>query len=166
MPSVTTAENAEECEKIEACEMGPFAYIAEIAGYVVRKLTLAKRKETQPENPELQGLLSSLHSEQECNCFIEARSRGGLVNPSPYKNFERGFRREVKCKKVLRNIPVDVICYETITTPIVKSLCNNVVVSSGVNPLSDTQKVCLENIVKLFLKVRSFSYARDYITQY
>jgi hypothetical protein len=24
----------------------------------------------------------------------------------------------------------------------------------------------LENIVKLFLKVRSYSYARDYITQY
>jgi hypothetical protein len=47
----------------------------------------------------------------------------------------------------------------------VKSLWDNIVVS-GVNPSGDTQKLCLENIVKLFLKVRSFSYVRDYITQY
>ena len=61
---------------------------------------------------------------------------------------------------------MDVICYKTISTPIVKSLWDNIVVSSGVNPSGDTQKLCLENTVKLFLKVKSFSYARDYITQY
>ena len=36
---------------------------------------------------------------------------------------------------------------------------------SGVNPSGDTQKLCLENIVKLYLKVRSFSYARDRIKE-
>ena len=48
--SVTTTENTtKECEKIEACEMGPLSYIA---GYVVRKLTSARKKKTESENTE------------------------------------------------------------------------------------------------------------------
>ena len=114
----------------------------------------------------------SLQSEKENNSFIQARNRGGLVNPSEdllgiLQEAEINFRREVsKSKEILRNIPVDVICYKTISTPIVKSLWDNIVVSSGVNASGDTQKICLENIVRLFLRVRSFSYAKDYITQY
>ena len=114
----------------------------------------------------------SLQSEQENNSFIQARNRGGLVNPSEdllgiLQEAEINFRREVsKSKEILRNIPVDVICYKTISTPIVKSLWDNIVVSSGVNASGDTQKICLENIVRVFVRVRSFSYAKDYITQY
>lgn len=167
--SVTTTVDTTECEKIEACEMGPLSYIA---GYVVRKLTNARKKKPESENTELQGLLMSMQSEQENNSFIQARNRGGLVNPSDdlvgiLQEAEIKFRRELnRSKEILRNIPVDMICYKTISMPIVKSLWDNIVVSSGVNPSGDTQKVCLENIVKLFLRVRSFSYARDYITQY
>ena len=168
--SVTTTVNAsEECEKIEACEMGPLSYIA---GYVVKRLTNSSKKKTESENTELRRLLMSLQSEQENNSFIQARNRGGLVNPSEdllgiLQEAEINFRREVsKSKEILRNIPVDVICYKTISTPIVKSLWDNIVVSSGVNSSGDTQKICLENIVRLFLRVRSFSYAKDYITQY
>ena len=58
------------------------------------------------------------------------------------------------------------ICYETINIPVVKSLWDNIVVLSGVNSSGDTQKIYLENIVKIFFRVRSFSYAKDYITQY
>ena len=164
-----TVDTSEECEKIEACEMGPLSYIA---GYVVRRLTASSKKRTESENTELERLLMSLQSEQENNSFIQARNRGGLVNPSDdlmgiLQEAKRNIRREVnKSKEILRNIPVDVICYKTISRPIVKSLWDNIVVSSGVNPSGDTQKICLENIVKLFLRVRSFSYAKDYITQY
>ena len=168
--SVTTTVNAsEECEKIEACERGPLSYIA---GYVVKRLTNSSKKKTESENTELRRLLMSLQSEQENNSFIQARNRGGLVNPSEdllgiLQKAEINFRRKVsKSKEILRNIPVDVICYKTISTPIVKSLWDNIVVSSGVNSSGDTQKICLENIVRLFLRVRSFSYAKDYITQY
>ena len=114
----------------------------------------------------------SLQSEQENSSFIQARNGGGLVYPSDdlmgiLKEAERNFRREVnKSKEALRNIPVDMICYETVNMPIVKSLWDNIVVLSGVNSSGGTQKICLENIVKLFLRVRSFSYAKDYITQY
>ena len=143
-----------------------------IAGYVVKRLTNASKKKTESENTELQALLVSLQSEQESNSFIQARNRGGLVNPSDdligiLQEAEKNFRSEVnKSKDILRNIPVDVICYKTISMPIVKSLWDNIVVSSGVSTAGDTQKICLENIVKLFLRVRSFSYAKDYITQY
>jgi hypothetical protein len=40
------------------------------------------------------------------------------------------------------------------------------VLCSGVDPSSPANRLCLENIVKLFLKVRSFSYTKDYVTQY
>ena len=38
--------------------------------------------------------------------------------------------------------------------------------SAGINLSCDINKLCLENIVKMFLKVRSFSYTKDYVTQY
>ena len=50
-------------------------------------------------------------------------------------------------------------------SPVVKSLWDNIVLSSGVESSSATPKLCLENVVKLYLKVRSFSYAKDYITK-
>ena len=143
--SVTTTENTtKECEKIEACEMGPLSYIA---GNVDRKLTSARKKKTELENTELQGLLRSLQSEQKNNSFTQARNRGGHVNPSDdligiFQKAEIKFRREVnKSKEVLSNI-----CYKTISMPIVKSLWDTIVVSSGVTHKS----LCLENIVNVF----------------
>lgn len=51
-------------------------------------------------------------------------------------------------------------------SPVVKSLWENIVLSSGFDSSSATAKLCLENIVKLYLKVRSFSYVKDYIAKY
>ena len=48
----------------------------------------------------------------------------------------------------------------------VKSLWGNIVLSAGVDEAGSTQKLCLENVIKLYLKVRSFSYARDYLAQH
>jgi uncharacterized C2H2 Zn-finger protein len=161
----------EDYENIEEHEFGPLSYIA---GYVVKKLKNMSKRNSDTENVELQALLPCLESEQESNSFLQARTRGGLVNPSDdlmgiLHEAEINFRKEInasKSKEVLRNIPVDFICVNTICSPSVKSLWENIVVSSGVNPSGETHKLCLENIVKLFLKVRSYSYARDYITQY
>ena len=79
---------------------------------------------------------------------------------------ELHFRVAVQEKQVLRNINVDSICFSTISSPIVKSLWENIVLSSRVTKSGDTQKLCLENIVKLYLKVRSFSNAKKYIMQF
>jgi hypothetical protein len=66
----------------------------------------------------------------------------------------------------LRNIPTDLISVSTLNSPLVKSLWDNIVLDSGVEQSCSTQKLLLENIVKLYLRVRSFSYARDYISKY
>ena len=106
--------------------------------------------------------------------FISSRSRGGLVNPLDYlagilESTEYIFQRHInESKMALRNIPFDSLCNKALESPMVKSLWENVVISSGVNPAGSTQKLCLENEVKmkLFLKVRSFSYARDYLNKH
>ena len=109
--------------------------------------------------------------EEASNEFILARTRGGLVTPCEdivriLNEAEICFRKEVNKTEVIRNIPVDTICFSTIQLPIVKSLWENMALSSSVNPSRDINKLCLENIVKMFLKVRSFSYTKGYITQY
>ena len=77
------------------------------------------------------------------------------------------FRKQVsESKLTIRNIPTDMICNATLESPVVKSLWDNIVMSSGVYPSSSTQKLCLENVVKLYLKARSVSYARDYLNKY
>ena len=105
--------------------------------------------------------------------FISARSRGGLVNPSTdlvgiLEEAEYLFRKQVSesTQGTLRKIPTDAICSNVFKSPAVKSLCDNIVMSAGVDHSSSTQKLCLENVIKLYLRVRSFSYARDYLTKH
>ena len=108
----------------------------------------------------------------EASSFISSRSRGGLVNPSSnlvgiLEKAEHAFREHLdQSKRTLRNIPNDLICNSTLKSPLVKSLWGNIVLSAGVDEAGSTQKLCLENVIKLYLKVRSFSYARDYLTQH
>ena len=37
---------------------------------------------------------------------------------------------------------------------------------SRIPSTSRTPKLCLENVIKLYLKVRSFSYTKDYVAKY
>ena len=77
------------------------------------------------------------------------------------------FRKNVsEGKLLLRSIPTDAICESTLSLPMVKSLWDNIVLEAGIDESCSTQKLCLENIVKLYLRVRSFSYARDYVSKY
>ena len=82
---------------------------------------------------------------------------------------EISFRKHVGTGDItasIRNIPMDMICVSTLDSPLVKSLWHNIVLDSGVEKSCSTEKILLENIVKLYLRVRSFSYARDYISKY
>lgn len=104
--------------------------------------------------------------------FIAARNRGGLVSPSAdlvgiLEISELSFRSELaKTNETLRSIPTGVIRNTVLNSPVVKSLWENIILASGIELSSPTQKLCLENVVKLYIKVRSFSYARDFITKY
>ena len=61
-------------------------------------------------------------------------------------------------EEILRMIPVENICIKTMNSPQVKSLGENIVISADVNMSSSTRKLLLENVIKLYLKVRSSSY--------
>ena len=109
---------------------------------------------------------------QSTSSFISARTRGGLVDPSNdlvgiLEEAECLFRKELdKCKQTIRKVPTETVCNAALNSPVVKSLWDNIVLSSGVDPSSSTQKLCLENVIKLYLKVWSFSYARVFLTKY
>ena len=150
--------------KIDPSEQGPLSYIA---GYIISKLYQKSRSKKNDANEELQALLQSLKSGDSDNNFILARSRGGVISPSHHlmgivEEAEICFRRNVgDGDLVVRKIPTEAICESTLSSPVVKSLWENIVLESGIEESSCTQKLCLENIVKLYLRVRSFSYARD-----
>ena len=155
--------------KIDPSERGPLSYIA---GYIVSKLYQKSRCKKNDANKEFQALLQSLKSGDSDNNFILARSRGGLISPSHHlmgivEEAEICFRKNVgDGDLVVRKIPAEAICESTLSSPVVKSLWENIVLESGIEESSCTQKLCLENIVKLYVRVRSFSYARDYISKY
>ena len=123
-------------------------------------------------NEEIQALLQVMKSTDITNNFISTQTRGGLISPcddllSIVEVAELLFRRKVnKTKETLRSIPTEYICNSELESPVVKSLWEDIVLSSGIELSSPTQKLCLENVIKLYLKVRSFSYAKDYITKY
>lgn len=155
--------------KIDPLERGPLSYVA---GYIVSKLHQKARNTKNKRDEGLQELLQCLKSPGKDNSFIQARSRGGLVTPSDHlmgivEEAEICFRKTVsEGELVLRNIPTEMICESTLNSPVVKSLWENIVLESGTDETNPTQKLCLENIIKLYLRVRSFSYARDYISKY
>ena len=158
--------------EIDPSERGPLSYIA---GYIVSKMHQKSRNRKDTCSEELQALVRSLKSSEGANNFVTARSRGGLVIPCEgllgiLEEAEMLFRKHVGIGDIntdtVRNIPVDMICFSTLNSPLVKSLWDNIVLDSGVEKSCSTQKLLLENIVKLYLRMRSFSYARDYISKY
>ena len=67
---------------------------------------------------------------------------------------------------VVKSIPSEILCNDALDSPLLKSLWENIIQDCGQETSKQTQKLCLENILKLYLKVRSFSYAKDYISKF
>lgn len=164
--SVPTTSNPIE---LDQSERGPLSYIA---GYIISKIYQTFRNRKDTSNEKLQALMRSLKSTTEGDTFISARSRGGLVEPcrdliAILEEAEISFRRHVTTTELaVRNISTDIICASTLNSPTVKSLWENIVLDSGIDQSCSTQKLCLENIIGLYLRVRAFSYARDFISKY
>ncbi len=110
------------------------------------------------------------------NEYIEACSRGGLVTPSDdlvkllefvFSCLEILFRQFIgKQPTVVKSISCDKLCNDALDSPLLKSLWDNILQGCGINISKQANKLCLENIVKLYLRVRSFSYAKDYISKF
>ena len=106
------------------------------------------------------------------NAYIEARSRGGLVTPSKdlvqvLEVVEKMIRDFIqKQTSVVKSIPTEQLCNDALDLPLLKSLWKNIMQDSSPETSKQTRKLCLENIVKLYLRVRSFSNAKDYISKF
>ena len=162
----TSSGQTEILSRLDENERGPLSYIP---GYVLSNL---KKKSKNKPNDELQIILEHMTNSGEENRYIEARSRGGLVTPCEdlvklLEVVEILFRQFIeKQPTVVKSIPCDKLCNDAIDSPLLKSLWDNIMQGCGNNVSKQTGKLCLENIVKLYLRVCSFSYAKDYISKF
>ena len=159
--SKKSSSEARAPTQLDPAERRPLSYVA---GYVISKLFQLNKKNKQ-RNHSNEGLQALLHAMKsvETNTYISVRTRGGLVTPCSdlvgvLEVAEIYFRENVVGN--IRHIPVETVCDATLKSTTVKSLWENIVFSCEVQPS------CLENIVKLYLKVRAFSYTRHFITKY
>jgi uncharacterized C2H2 Zn-finger protein len=129
-------------------ERGPLSYIA---GYILAKLQ--KQCSSKP-NDELQTLLQNMKCPGIENTYIDARSRGGLVTPCKdlVEIVEVIFRHFVtKQKDLLQKIPCDTLCNDALESSLLKSLWENILQGCNQDLSKQTTKLCLENIIKLYL---------------
>ncbi len=72
----------------------------------------------------------------------------------------------MKSQKFAQSIPTDKVVDQVLTTPVVQSLWESILVDLDSTVSSECGKLALENIVKLYVQVRSFSHARDLVHKY
>jgi hypothetical protein len=132
-----------------------------------RKSKVSARKET-PEQLELQSLLLSMKSLQD-NEYIDSLSRGKLWNPC-----ENLLAITAECEKVfrqhsaglVREIPLQQVRADILQKPKVKSAWDAILSDASLaKSKTSVTDVCLENIVMLYIRVRSFSYTKDVVTK-
>ena len=127
-----------------------------------------------PRSLELQGLLKSVKLEDaEQDKYIQSLSRRGLWSPNENikgiaESAELCFRRHIMGSKadVTTSIPVDKVVDDILMQPVVLSLWENITLGLDFNISSECSKLALENFVKLFVQVRSFSYAKDIVSRH
>ena len=119
----------------------------------------------------MQGLLKSVKLEDtEQDEYIHSLSRGGLWAPNENvkgiaESAEISFRRHLlNSKAVTTSIPVDKIMDEILMQPVVLSLLENIIIGLDFGVSSECSKLALENFVKLYIRVRSFSHAKDIVS--
>ena len=128
-----------------------------------------------PRSLELRGLLKSVKlKDAEQDKYIKSLSRGGLWSPNENikgiaESGELSFRRHIMGSKadVTTSIPVDKIVDDILMQPpVVLSLWENITLGLDFSISSECSKLALENFVKLFVQVRSFSYAKGIVSKH
>ena len=148
--------------------MGPLAYVV---GYCLHKLYRESKNSphwNSERSQELQALLLSLKDDSASVEFVSSFSRGGLWTPCSSvidigKAAEQLFRSYTLDEK--KSIPADKIVNSVLCSPEVLSLWQTAT-ANLVCPISkECRKLCLENIVMLYVRVRCFSHAKDIINK-
>ena len=139
-----------------------------LGGYVVHKLLKKTKNSPKYKSEENQAIILVLESmvdntrEQK---LIDSLSRGGLTSISEdcehifYKT-EELFRKETAVDN-LRNIDIVKITSNLMSQSDIISLINSITDISGSNIDSEIRNNLFEKMIQLYLRVRSFSLARD-----
>ena len=147
-----------------------------LAGYVLQ--SLYRKSKNSPhwnslQSQQLQALLQCLKLiDSQDDEYINSLSRGGLWAPiEPIKaiamHSEMTFRKHLSSKKdLISKIPKDEVVDEVMQMPVVRSLWENIIIDVDVAISSEYSKLVLENFVKLYVQVRCFSYAKDFVHKY
>lgn len=160
-------EKLPNIKPIENSEYGPLSYVA---GYIISKMyrkSKAAVKQTI-EQLELQSLLLSMKSLDD-NEYIDSLSRGKLWNPcgnllAITAECEQIFRQY--SDGLVRQIPLDQVSADVLQKPKVKSAWDAILCDASLDKSkTSVSDICLENIVMLYIRVRSFSYTKDVVTQ-
>ena len=115
-------------------------------------------------------MLLSMKIEEHYNQQISSLSRGGLWTPdssvvSIGEVAELVFRRYTDQEKVT-SLPVEKMVDEVLSSPLVQSLWENALGNCELEISKECRNLAIENIVKLYLTVRCFSFAKDIVNKY
>ena len=61
----------------------------------------------------------------------------------------------------ISHLPAETMVNEVLSSALVKSLWDNIVENCDTEISKECQSLCLENIIKLYIQVRCFSYTKD-----
>ena len=158
----------EKPSPITAREMGGLQYLS---GYVVHKLLKKVKNQKNYLTKECQlviQLLSTfLTKDVSGQALIEATSRGGLtaVTRNMHQIFiaaEEKFREETSIYSI-RKIDINKMTECLMTDPEIVSVYNNIIKESETHIDQEITDNLLEKMLKLYLRVRAFSLAKDII---
>jgi hypothetical protein len=145
-------------------EKGPLRYIA---GAVISKLY--RKSHQNKSNALLENALLSMRVPSELNEYMRNIDRGGLWNPCDLlvtliEIVEIIFREETT--KTLTCIPTSIILKRSLDSPEVISHWDAIIHDYSTELSEECLSSCLENIVKLFITIRSYSHTRNIIEKY
>ena len=157
-------------------ERGPLNYLG---GYILRNLyrkhlsKASKKTKICQEKEEFMALLDSLHVNETVakdTAFISAKDRGGLWYPKEYLT-DIFVTAEIQLrvhtgKEVCHKICVDKIVDILLQNPVLRSKWNMLVEECACEITRGRSIIFLDQILSLFIKIRSFSYAKDIVQKY
>lgn len=157
-------------------ERGPLNYLG---GYLLcnlyRKCKKQSSKKTHlnEEKEELMALLESLHVNEPIgkdSAFISVKDRGGLWYPKEYLTDILVTTELHFCTQtgngVGHKICVDKIVDNLLKLPVLRSKWNMLVEECDNKITERRSKIFLHQILMLYIKIRSFSYAKDVVQKY
>ena len=160
---------------LKDAECGPLNYLG---GYILHKLYRKNKKSSKEakiceEKEEFMALINSLHVDEPLgkdSAFISAKDRGGLWYPKEYLadilvTAELQFRVQTG-KEVSHKICVDKIVDNLLHQPVLRSKWSMLVEECGCNISKGRSNIFLDQILSLFIKIYSFSYAKDIVQKY